>query len=97
MTGRAEGNPLFVEELTATLVEAGLIERDEDGCRLTRAADDIDVPGTVQEVILARIDRLERERATRSSSPRSSGGSSRFDCSTASPGCPTGSTRPWRS
>jgi class 3 adenylate cyclase/tetratricopeptide (TPR) repeat protein len=58
---KADGNPLFVEELSAALAESGLLEREGDAWRLTRAVDDIDVPGTVQEVILARIDRLAPE------------------------------------
>ena len=58
---RAEGNPLYVEELTATLVEAGLLVRDEGNLRLARPADSIDVPDTLHDVILARIDRLARE------------------------------------
>ncbi len=60
VTEKAEGNPLFVEELTVTLVETGLVTRNHGDWQLTRPAEDIDVPGTVQEVILARIDRLER-------------------------------------
>lgn len=58
---RAEGNPLFVEELAATLVETGLVVREGDGLRLVHPAESIDVPDTLQDVILARIDRLARE------------------------------------
>src|SRR5581483_10488608 len=58
---RADGNPLFVEELTATLLEAGMLVREGDALRLARPADSIDVPATLQDVILARIDRLARE------------------------------------
>lgn len=57
----AEGNPLFVEELTATLVETGLLESRDGTGELTRAVGDIDVPTTLQDVILTRIDRLARE------------------------------------
>ena len=61
ITARTEGNPLFVEELTATLVESGLLVTVDGTCRLTQQASDIDVPGTLHDVILARIDRLARE------------------------------------
>jgi class 3 adenylate cyclase/tetratricopeptide (TPR) repeat protein len=58
---RAEGNPLYVEELAATLVETGLVVRRDDELRLARAAEAIDIPGSLHELILARIDRLPRE------------------------------------
>ena len=61
IASRSDGNPLFVEELTASLVEAGLVVRDDGPLRLARPAETIDVPDTLQDVILARIDRLARE------------------------------------
>ncbi|HTK93233.1 MAG TPA: adenylate/guanylate cyclase domain-containing protein [Verrucomicrobiae bacterium] len=47
--GKAEGNPFFIEELTRHVVEHGQGRRDAD------------LPGTVQEVVMARIDRLPSE------------------------------------
>ena len=62
VTGKAEGNPFYIEEVTKALVEAGVLERVEDtGYRLARAIDQVEIPGTIQEVILSRMDRLERE------------------------------------
>jgi class 3 adenylate cyclase/tetratricopeptide (TPR) repeat protein len=62
VTGKAEGNPFYIEEVTKALVEAGVLERVEaTGYRLGRAIDQVEIPGTIQEVILSRIDRLERE------------------------------------
>ena len=58
---KAEGNPLFVEELLATLLERELIVRDDGTWHLAHEREAIDVPGTLQEVILARIDRLPVE------------------------------------
>ncbi len=55
---KAEGNPFFAEEFTRALVEEGYVVRDEGGVRLTCPADQIPIPGTVEEVIGARIDRL---------------------------------------
>ena len=53
---KAEGNPLFVEEITASLLERGLLRRGED---LHWAADaSVDIPATIQDIIRARIDRL---------------------------------------
>jgi class 3 adenylate cyclase/pimeloyl-ACP methyl ester carboxylesterase len=55
---KAEGNPLFVEELAKSLVEDGTLERVDDGYRLTRPLADAQIPETIQGVIMARIDRL---------------------------------------
>jgi class 3 adenylate cyclase len=56
---RAAGNPLFIEEFTHTLLENGAIERKNDEYVLSRKADDIQVPNTIQGIIAARMDRLE--------------------------------------
>lgn len=61
ITGKAEGNPFYIEEVSRSLVEAGVLERAGDGYRLQRAIEDVRVPDTIQEVILSRIDRLEQE------------------------------------
>ena len=59
IVSRAAGSPFFVEELTRSLLEEGYVTVDADGrCRLTREPRDIPVPGTVQEVIAVRLDRL---------------------------------------
>ena len=58
IAGRAEGNPLFVEELSRALVDDGTLERVDGGYRLARPPDEAAVPDTIQGVIMARIDRL---------------------------------------
>ena len=52
----AEGNPLFVEELLATLVERAVLRRT--GGRWTTTETVIPVPASIQALIAARIDRL---------------------------------------
>jgi predicted ATPase len=59
--GKAEGNPFFVEEITRSLVEMGALHRDNGGYELARPIDEIEVPNTVQGVIMARLDRLEED------------------------------------
>lgn len=56
---RASGNPLFLEELTQTLLENGAIVRKGDRFVLLRDIDNLQVPDTVQGIIAARLDRLE--------------------------------------
>jgi ABC-type oligopeptide transport system substrate-binding subunit len=53
----AEGNPFFLEELVRSLIDAGTLVRAEDGWRFDHEAQ-IEVPQTVEKVILARLDRL---------------------------------------
>ena len=56
---RASGNPLFMEELTQSLLQNGFIRKTEDRFVLTRDVSGTQVPDTVQGIIAARIDRLE--------------------------------------
>jgi class 3 adenylate cyclase/tetratricopeptide (TPR) repeat protein len=56
---KAEGVPLFVEELTRSLVEQGALTQQGVSWRLDVSADVLRVPDTVQGIILARLDRLE--------------------------------------
>jgi class 3 adenylate cyclase/tetratricopeptide (TPR) repeat protein len=61
ITSKAEGNPLYIEEVTRSLVEAGALRKTNGSYSLEQSAEQIRVPDTIQEVILSRIDRLERE------------------------------------
>jgi DNA-binding NtrC family response regulator/tetratricopeptide (TPR) repeat protein len=58
---KAEGNPFFVEELTRSLLEDGSLTREDGRVVLARHVGDISVPETIQDVLLARIDRLAEE------------------------------------
>ena len=57
---RSEGNPFFVEELVGMLIDRGILAREDGGWRVTEPADGIDVPDSVQALLAARIDLLER-------------------------------------
>jgi ABC-type oligopeptide transport system substrate-binding subunit/class 3 adenylate cyclase len=54
----AEGNPFFLEELVRSLVDAGALVPEGEGWRFDHAVE-VEVPPTVEKVILARIDRLQ--------------------------------------
>lgn len=64
MLGRAEGNPLFVEEMIRMLLDNGTIIRE--GGRWTAAsnAKDVKVPSTIKALIRARLDTLPRPERT---------------------------------
>ncbi|MBI2322542.1 MAG: AAA family ATPase, partial [Chloroflexi bacterium] len=59
MVEKSGGNPYYVEELIKSFIDAKVIVREDGVWRMTREITDFDVPGNVQRVILARIDRLE--------------------------------------
>jgi class 3 adenylate cyclase/tetratricopeptide (TPR) repeat protein len=56
---RAAGNPLFMEELTKTLLENGSIRKTDQKYILSVSPSEVHVPDTVQGIIAARMDRLE--------------------------------------
>ena len=58
---RTEGNPLFVEELTRALIEGGALSERAGAYALAEPAHKLEIPATLQGVLLARIDRLSRE------------------------------------
>jgi class 3 adenylate cyclase/tetratricopeptide (TPR) repeat protein len=58
---KAEGNPLFVEEVTKSLLEDGVLRRDDGRIVLARDLGEVMVPDSIQDVLMARIDRLADE------------------------------------
>ncbi len=61
LVDKAAGSPFFAEEMTRGLVEDGFLVRDNGHSRLTRPVDEVPVPGSVHEVVAARLDRLPAE------------------------------------
>ncbi len=61
VASKAEGNPFFVEEVLKSLVEVGAIRRSGAEYVLAKRIADIYVPDTIQDVIMARLDRLDEE------------------------------------
>src|SRR5262249_23052173 len=60
---RTGGNPFFIEEIVQALAESGSLVGTRGSYRLVRPAGELTLPGTVQAVLAARIDRLaEREK-----------------------------------
>ena len=58
---KTEGNPFFVEEVVRTLIESGIVVREGTGRHwlATGIGEAIDIPGNVQTLLTARIDRLD--------------------------------------
>jgi class 3 adenylate cyclase len=58
---KAEGNPFFVEEVIRMLIDRGAIVREEDRWVATDRVVGVEIPDTLQGLLLARIDRLAPE------------------------------------
>jgi class 3 adenylate cyclase/predicted ATPase len=55
---KTDGVPLFVEELTKTVLESGLLQEQEDAWVLTGPVPALAIPATLQDSLMARLDRL---------------------------------------
>jgi class 3 adenylate cyclase/tetratricopeptide (TPR) repeat protein len=58
---RAEGNPLFVEETLAMLIDDGLVTREGERWRVTGDLAAVTMPPTIHALVAARLDRLSLE------------------------------------
>ncbi|MGE6757337.1 ATP-binding protein [Corallococcus interemptor] len=54
---KADGIPLFVEELTRTLLTSGLLQREETALVPRRPLPAMAIPATLQDALMARLDR----------------------------------------
>ena len=57
----AEGNPLFVEEMVAMLIDKGLLLRRNGSLAASGELSQLSLPPTIQAVLAARLDRLGRD------------------------------------
>ena len=58
IAAKTDGVPLFVEELTKTVLESGLLSDAGDRYELTGPLPPLAVPSTLHDSLLARLDRL---------------------------------------
>src|SRR4030095_13066929 len=58
---RAEGNPFYLEEIIRNLVEQGALVHVDNRGRTTAEIVSVEIPDTLQGVLLARIDRLDSD------------------------------------
>jgi class 3 adenylate cyclase/tetratricopeptide (TPR) repeat protein len=57
----SEGNPLFVEQMVAMLIDDDLLRRDDGHWRVTGDLADVAVPPTINALLAARLDLLNTE------------------------------------
>ncbi|MGI9508391.1 MAG: adenylate/guanylate cyclase domain-containing protein [Geminicoccaceae bacterium] len=58
IVAKTDGVPLFVEELTKTVLESGLLRDEGDRYVLTGPLQTLAIPTTLQDSLMARLDRL---------------------------------------
>ena len=58
---KAEGNPFFVEEVIRMLIDRGAIVRQGSDWVVGTGIRDVEIPDTLQSLLLARIDRLPED------------------------------------
>jgi class 3 adenylate cyclase/tetratricopeptide (TPR) repeat protein len=64
ITEAAEGFPLFIEQMLSMLVDKGMLRHEDGGWAPAAELEGLDVPATLQALLVARLDRLgEDERA----------------------------------
>ncbi|WP_437571062.1 TOMM system kinase/cyclase fusion protein [Sorangium sp. So ce542] len=64
VTDRADGVPLFAEELLRMMLDALLLVERDDRYELTRPLSGAAIPGTLRALLTARLDRLARAKQT---------------------------------
>jgi class 3 adenylate cyclase/tetratricopeptide (TPR) repeat protein len=58
IVAKTDGVPLFVEELTKTVLESGLLREDNGHYVLASVLTPLTIPSTLQDSLMARLDRL---------------------------------------
>jgi predicted ATPase len=59
IVAQTDGVPLFVEELTKSVLESQLLQKGEDRYELLGALRSLTIPTTLQDALMARLDRLD--------------------------------------
>jgi hypothetical protein len=55
---KTDGIPLFVEELTKTVLESGLLREEDESYVFAKNLTPLEIPSTLQDSLMARLDRL---------------------------------------
>jgi len=58
---RTEGNPFFIEEVVQSFIDQGIVVSEDGNFRVTKKIASVIIPETIQDVLMARIDKLDEE------------------------------------
>ena len=64
IVAKTDGVPLFVEELTKTVLESGILREEDGDYVLASALTPLAIPSTLQDSLMARLDRLAPVKET---------------------------------
>jgi len=64
IVAKTDGVPLFIEEFTKTIAESGILVADGDHYRLDGPLPSLAIPSTLQDSLMARLDRLSPLKET---------------------------------
>ncbi len=80
VVSKTDGVPLFVEELTRTVMESGLLREQDGHYELTSPLQALAIPSSLNDSLMARLDRLGRRQGSQRNSRLPLGGSSPMSC-----------------
>ncbi len=61
IVSRAGGNPFFIEEIVRSFIDDGVIVKKNGAFEITDKIDSVIIPHTINDVLTARIDRIEEK------------------------------------
>ena len=59
---KSEGNPFYLEELINALIDSDILKNEANSWRLAHDLKETDVPSSIQGVLAARVDRLDKKQ-----------------------------------
>ena len=63
LVDRTDGVPLYVEEMTKSVLESGVLKEADERYELTSSITSLSIPATLQDSLMARLDRLVTAKA----------------------------------
>jgi tetratricopeptide (TPR) repeat protein len=64
IVAKTDGVPLFVEELTKAILESGMLRKSAQGWELAQPPQELAIPSTLRDSLMARLDRLAPTKET---------------------------------
>lgn len=61
---RTGGNPFFIEEVVRSFIDEGVVEFKDGKLKVSAKIDSVVIPETIQDVLMARLDRLDEMTRT---------------------------------
>jgi class 3 adenylate cyclase/tetratricopeptide (TPR) repeat protein len=58
---KTEGNPFFIEEIIRNFIDEGIIEAKEGHFTITEKINNVNIPETINDAILSRVDKLDEK------------------------------------